>query len=261
MKTIRLITEISFHGVYKMWYRDLRAFRKLFWLSMAPTLLGPIIVMFSLGTGVGVLVKSVQGMTYQQFIAPGLLASTAMLGATYECTYNSFVRLTFQKTYDAILATPLNIGEIVSGELFWGATRGFLGAGAFLLIIWLFGLVHSPLALLTLPLLFLTGLMFAAISMTFTGLASDMALFTYFFTIFITPLFLFSGIFFPVQNLPGWVQGLIEFTPLIHAVRATQSLLVGHLSTELLLDTVYILAATLVFFAFSVCLMRRKVIK
>ncbi len=261
MRTLRAIAGISPKGVIKMWQRDLRAFRKLFWISMAPTLFGPLILMVTLGAGIGVLVKSVEGLTYQQFIAPGLLASTAMLGATYECTYNSFVRLTFQKTYDAILATPLNIGEIVTGEMLWGATRGLLGGAVFLLIIWVFGLVQSPLAILTLPMLFLYGLMFAGISMSFTGIATDMSLFTYFFTMGVTPLFLVSGIFFPVQNLPGWAQGLIELTPLIHTVTATRELLAGHLSRGLLIDIIYILVVTLAFFALSVGLMHRKVIR
>jgi lipooligosaccharide transport system permease protein len=261
MRTLRIIANISPRGVYKMWQRDLKAFRKLFWISMVPTLFGPLILMVTLGAGVGVLVKSVQGLTYQQFIAPGLLATTAMLGATYECTYNSYVRLTFQKTYDAILATPLNIGEIVTGELLWGATRGLLGGAAFLLIIWLFGLVQSPWAVLTLPLLFAAGLMFAAISMSFTGVATDMSLFTYFFTMFVTPLFLVSGIFFPIQNLPGWAQWLIGLTPLIHTVTATRGLLSGQISSELLIDVLYILAVTLVFFVLSIGLMHRKVIQ
>lgn len=261
MRTLRAIANISPRGVYKMWQRDLKAFRKMFWISMVPTLVGPLILMITLGAGVGVLVKSVGGLSYEQFIAPGLLASTAMLGATYECTYSSFVRLTFQKTYDAILATPLNIGEIVTGELLWGATRGFLGGAVFLVIIWLFGWVPSPTAVLALPLLFASGLMFAAISMSFTGLATDMSLFTYFFTMGITPLFLVSGIVFPAQNLPGWTQGFIALTPLVHTVTATRDLLTGHIGSDLYIDLAYILVVTIVFYVLTIGLMHRKVIK
>lgn len=261
MNLLRSLATISPRGVIKMWGRNLRAFRKVFWVSMVPTFFGPLILMISLGLGVGTMVREVQGLTYQQFIAPGLLASSAMLGATYSCTYDCFVRLKYQRVYDAILATPLNIGEIVTGELFWGATRGLLGAGAFLLVIAAFGLVKSPFALLALPLLFLIGLMFAVVAMAFTAIISDVSLFTHYFTIFVTPLFLFSGIFFPVQNLPPWAGGIIEMTPLIHGVRATQYLLNGQLTGQLLWDLLYILVVTMVFFLASIYLMRRRVVK
>ncbi len=261
MNLLRSLATISPRGVLKMWERDRRAFRKVFWVSMVPTFFGPLILMLSLGTGVGTLVSSVQGLTYQQFIAPGLLASSAMLGATYSCTYDCFVRLKYQKVYDAILATPLNIEEIVTGELFWGATRGLLGAGAFLLVITAFGLAKSPLALATLPLLFIVGLMFAVLGMTFTALISDVSLFTHYFTMFVTPLFLFSGIFFPVQNLPSWAAGLIEATPLLHCVRATRCLLNSQVTGQFWWDILYVLAVTLIFFMASIYLMRRRIVK
>jgi lipooligosaccharide transport system permease protein len=260
MDLIRNLATITPRGVSKMWQRNMRAFRSVFWVSMVPTFVGPLILMVSLGLGIGTLVHQVDGLTYQQFIAPGLLASSAMLGATYSCTYDCFVRLKYQRVYDAILATPLNIGEIVTGELAWGATRGLFGAGAFLLIISLFGLVKSPLALLTLPLLFLVGLMFAVLGMVFTAVVSDVSLFTHYFTMIVTPLFLFSGIFFPVQNLPAWAEGLIEATPLIHGVRATRYLLNGQLTAQLGWDLVYILGVTIVFFLVSFYLMRRRVV-
>ncbi len=261
MSLLRNLATISPRGVMKMWERDRRAFRKVFWVSMVPTFCGPLILMISLGAGVGTLVSSVEGLTYQQFIAPGLLASSAMLGATYSCTYDCFVRLKYQKVYDAILATPLNIEEIVTGELFWGATRGLLGAGAFLFVIATFGLVKSPLAILTLPLLFVVGLMFAVLGMAFTALISDVSLFTHYFTMFVTPLFLFSGIFFPVQNLPAWAAGMIEITPLVHCVRATRCLLSNQLTSQFWWDILYILALTLAFFLLSIYLMRRRIVK
>lgn len=243
-----------------MWRRNLRAFRKVFWVSMVPTFFGPLVLMISLGAGVATLVTRVQGLTYQQFIAPGLLASSAMLGAAYSCTYDCFVRLKYQKVYDAILATPLNIEEIVTGELVWGATRGLLSSGAFLLVIAAFGLVSSPRALLVLPVLALIGLMFSVLSMVFTALVSDVSLFTHYFSIILMPLFLFSGVFFPVENLPAWAGGIIEVTPLIHAVRATRLLLNGQTTGQLAWDLAYMAFVTAAFFWLSVRLMRRRVV-
>lgn len=256
-----LASNITPRGVFKYWQRAFRVYRKLFWQSMAPTILEPLFYMLSLGIGLGLLIKRIEGLTYVQYIAPGLLASTAMFGASYETTFNSFVRMKFQKTYDAVLATPLTIEEITIGEILWGATRGLISAAAFLIIMFFFGLVKSPLVLLLIPILFVAGVMFGVIGMTFTGLVNNIALFNYYFTIFVTPLFLFSGIFFPVANLPGWAQALAEFTPLFHVVRVSRSLMLGRLDASVPADVLYILGVTTVFFLVPVYLMRRKVIK
>jgi len=261
MIVAELLRNSSPRGIFRMWQRNFKVYRKLFLQSMAPTLLEPLIYLLSLGIGLGLLVRQVEGIPYLQFISPGLVASTTLFGASYECTFNSFVRMKYQKTYDAILATPVNIEEIVLGEIFWGATRSLINATAFLAVIWAFGLVKSPLALLLLPLLFISGLMFGVVGMTFTGLVSNISLFNYYFTIFVTPSFLFSGIFFPVKNLPGWAQALASYTPLFHVVRVSRSLALGRLNGTVVADVIYITGLTTLFFLVPVYLMKRKMIK
>lgn len=261
MNIAALVRSMTVSGILKMWKRNFKVYKNLFWQSMLPTIFEPVIYMVSLGIGLGLLIKKVEGLTYMQFIAPGLLASTMMFGASYETTFNTFVRLKFQKTYDAIMATPVNIEEIVAGEIFWGATRGFIAAAVFLVVIALFGVVRSPMALLLLPILFVSGLMFGVIGMTFTGLVNNMALFNYYFTIVVTPLFLFSGIFFPVSNLPGWAQIIAGFTPLYHVVNVSRNMALGRLNGSVLVDILYIFGVTFVLFLLPIYLMRRKVIK
>ncbi len=261
MSILTIIRNISATGAYRMWQRNFKVYRKLFWVSMAPTLIEPFIYLVSLGIGLGLLVQRVGGLSYLQFIAPGLVASTAMFGASYECTYNSFIRMKFLKTYDAILATPLNIEEIILGEIFWGATRSTIASTSFLLVIWAFGLVDSPLALFLPPLLFFAGILFGVIGMIFTGLVSNIALFNYYFTIVITPLFLFSGIFFPVQNMPRWAQIMASYTPLFHVVRASRSLILGRLDSTIIIDVMYIVLVSSFLALLPIYLMKRKVIK
>jgi len=252
---------LSLQGSIKMWQRNWKVYRKLFLRAMAPTLVEPFIYLLGLGIGLGAFVREIGGISYLEFIAPGLIASSVMFGASYECTFNSFVRMRYEKVYDAVLATPLSIEDIVAGEMFWGATRSFLNASIFLLAITVMGLVKSSIAILLLPLIFLFGLMFGIIGMTFTALIPEISLLNYYFTIFITPLFLFSGIFFPVESLPRWAQALAQFTPLYHVVRLCRGLVLGKLAPYLIYDFFWIAAVTALLFLLPIALMKRWIIR
>jgi len=244
-----------------MWQRNWFVFRKLFFRAAAPTFIEPVVYLLALGAGLGLFIPKIEGVSYLQFIAPGLLAASAMFGASYECTYNSFVRMKYEKVYDAVLATPLTIEDLIVAEMLWGATRSFFHAMAFLGVISLFGLVKSTLALFLLPILFIAGLMFAVISMIFTAVISDISLFNYYFEVLVMPLFFFSGIFFPLKILPGWAQALAQFTPLYHLVRICRELVMGRFSSESVGSLIWILVVTAVLFLLPVVLMKRRFIK
>lgn len=261
MTFIEVLRSISLRGAIRMWQRNWRVFRKLFFRATAPTLVEPVIYLLGLGAGLGLFIREIEGMSYIQFIAPGLLAASAMFGASYECTFNSFVRMKYEKVYDAALATPLTIEDVVVAEMFWGATRSFLHASIFLAVIALFGLVKSTLALLLLPILFISGLMFAVMAMIFTAIVSDISLFNYYFEILVMPLFFFSGIFFPVRVLPGWAQTLARFTPLYHVVRICRQLVMGKLSLAVGESLIWIVVFTAILFLLPVVLMKRRLIK
>lgn len=252
---------ISPMGVIRMWQRNWRIFRKVFWLAIAPTFIEPFIYLLSLGIGLGLFVERIEGLSYIEFLAPGLLASTVMFGASFETTYNSFVRMKYEKTYDAVLATPLSIEDVIGGEILWGSTRGFLNALVFLVVIAIFGLVKSPAALLLIPLLFIFSALFAIIGMIFTALVSNIALFNYYFTLFLTPLFLFSGIFFPISALPQWAQTLAQFTPLYHVVVVCRGLILGNLTLTLLFSTILVSAVSTVLFLVPIALMKKRLIR
>jgi lipooligosaccharide transport system permease protein len=242
----------------RVWQRNRDVFFKL-WRSEAPgSVIEPIIILLSMGIGLGAYIGLVDGQRYIEFIAPGIIAGYAMFSACFECTYGSFVRMEYQKTYDAIIATPLNVEDVIAGEIFWGATRSFLTGVLILIIASALQLVHSPWALLIPLLSFIQGILFSSISMFFTSFAPSINTFNYFFTLFLTPMFYFSGVFFPLSSFPPEVQTFSWILPLTPVVHLTRGLVSGHLDITLLLSLAIIIVMIVPFFILALWLMRRR---
>ena len=239
-------------------------------VNFLPSVLKPIFYLVALGLGLGTFVTSIEGFSYIQFIAPALIAIAIMYGSFFECTYASFVRMYFQKTFDAIIATPVSVEEVIAGELVWGATRATINSTIVLVVVAAFGLISSPLFLVVPLLAFLGGLMFAAIGMCFTALAQNIDFFNYPSFLLITPMFLLSGTFFPLSSLPGPVQtAAVAVLPLTHVANLTRGLVLGRIDTYLnlsaeaavLLSIAWISAVTIFFFVLSINLMKKKLIR
>ncbi len=242
----------------RVWQRNRDVFFKL-WHSEAPgSLAEPIIILLAMGLGLGAYVGLVDGQRYIEFITPGIIASYAMFSATFECTYGSFVRMEYQKTYDAIIATPLSVEDVIAGEIFWGATRSFMTGTIILAIAAAFQLVSSPWALVIPVLAFLEGMMFASIAMLFTSIVPSIYSFNYYFTLFITPMFFFSGVFFPLSSFPEIVQTLSWIAPLTPVVHLTRALINGGFHPELLWALALIIVLTALFFSVSLVAMKRR---
>jgi lipooligosaccharide transport system permease protein len=168
----------------------------------------------------------------------------------------------FQKTFDAIIATPVSVEEVIAGELIWGATRATINSTIVLAVIAVFGLVSSPLFLLVPLLAFLGGLLFSSIAMCFTAVAPNIDFFNYPAFLLVTPMFLLSGTFFPLSALPLAVQtGAQIFLPLTHVVSLTRGLVLGSVEASMLLSLAWILAGTFVFFVLSINLMKKRLIR
>ncbi len=244
----------------RVWQRNRDVFFKL-WHSEAPGFLAePVIILLAMGLGLGAYVGLVDGQKYIEFIAPGIIASYAMFSASFECTYGSCVRMEDQKTYDAIIATPLNVEDVVAGEIFWGATRSLMTGTVILVIATAFQLVPSPWAALIPILSFLQGIMFASIAILFTSIVPAIYSFNYYFTLFITPMFFFSGVFFPLSSFPEIVQTLSWVAPLTPAVRLTRALVNGEFHLNLLWALALIIVLAVLFFSISLVTMRRRLI-
>jgi lipooligosaccharide transport system permease protein len=244
----------------RVWQRHLKVYTKLYKSSIALNFVEPVLYLAALGLGLGAYVQEIDGVPYINFIAPGIIASSSMFAAAYECSYGTFVRMTFQKTFDAILATPVNIDDLVAGELIWGATKSMLYGTIIIIVIALFGLVKSPLVILIIPMLFVSGLLFSEISMMFAAIVPGIESFNYFFTLFMSPLFLFSGIFFPVSTLPAVVVKIAWFTPLYHGVNICRSLASGSI-TPVLGDIAWLLVVTAFLAPYPFRMMRKRLIK
>ena len=242
----------------RMWQRNRDVFFRL-WHSEAPGFVAePIIILLAMGVGLGAYVGLVDGQKYIEFIAPGIIASYAMFSASFECTYGSFVRMEYQKTYDAIIATPLNVEDVIAGEIFWGATRSFMTGIVILAIAAAFQLVPSPWASVIPVLAFLEGIMFASIAILFTSIVPSIYSFNYYFTLFITPMFFFSGVFFPLSSFPQIVQTLSWIAPLTPVVHLTRALINGEFHLDLLWALALIIVLTALFFSISLVTMRRR---
>jgi lipooligosaccharide transport system permease protein len=167
----------------------------------------------------------------------------------------------YQKTFDAMLATPLTLEEVITGEIAWAATKAVIAALLMQSVISLCGLVHYPEGLLLLPLAALGGLTFAAIGMVFTSLVPNIETFNLPIFLFITPMFLFSGTFFPLQNLPAWAQWLAQVFPLTHLTILVRACALGRLDLTLLWSLFYLVAFFLVAYPLAIRGMRRRLIK
>jgi lipooligosaccharide transport system permease protein len=210
-----------------VWRRNLLVWRKLAVPSILGNLADPMIYMVGLGYGLGRLLPDVGGMPYIAFLAAGTVCYSTMNSATFEALYSAYSRMAVQRTWDAIMNAPIDLDDLVLGELIWAASKSTLSGLAILVVVWLLGLSSSPLALWVLPLIFLVGLTFAALGLIVTAIAPSYDFFMYYFTLLITPMVLISGVFFPADQLPGAVRGVARALPLWHAVELARPLMSG----------------------------------
>lgn len=252
--------DVSHHAL-QVWKRNRDVYLNIWQSEVIWPIVDPLITLIALGIGLGDFVDLGVEQSYVDFIAPGLLAVFPMWSAAAETGWGSFFRMENQRTFDAIVATPASIEDVVTGEILWAATRATISVVYILVLAAAFGAVDSPLAVLALPLAFLPGLMFGAISLCYTSVARSISTLNYFFAAFITPQFWLAGVFFPLDRLPGWVQTVSWFTPAYHAVRVYRGLLEGAPRWEHLVDIAWMVVVAGVFYVAALYLMRRRLVK
>ncbi|MGE5279935.1 MAG: ABC transporter permease [Deltaproteobacteria bacterium] len=249
----------------RVWQRNFDVYCATWKLNFIPPLLEPLLYLFAFGLGLGGLVKEVAvgtgAVSYLRFIGPGLVATAVMNHGFFETTYASFVRMYFQKTFDAILATPLMIEDIVFGEVSWGMTKSFWAGLIMFAVVACFGLLKFPQAVLMLPVIFIGGCAFAAMGMCFTALVKNIEMFNLPVFLFITPMFLFSGIFFPLDQLPVWARGIAWCLPLTYLVSALRALALGLSLADVVRDVVILCLIAALCTYLSLVLMKRRLIK
>jgi len=246
---------------WKVWMRNWDVFMKTYRVNFILPFLEPILYLIALGFGLGGFVGPINGIPYAVFLAPGLISISIMNSAFFECTYGSYVRMYYQKTFDAIIATPLNLDEVIAGEILWGATRSLINALFMLIVVIAFGLVSLPTALIVIPFSFISGLLFSALAMCFTAISPNINALNYPIFLLITPMFLFSGTFFPISALPQPIQYASFATlPLVHVVEISRALTLGRWSDLLPLNLIWIIIVSFLLFVISINLMKRRLI-
>lgn len=243
-----------------VWQRNFLVWRKLALPSLVGNFGEPLLYLLALGYGLGALVGTVQGMPYIVFLASGIVCASAMNAATLEGTYSAYVRMAIQQTWEGILVTPLGVRDVVLGELAWTGTKSLINAAPILLVAALLGAVHDWRALWVLPVVILVGLTFGAMALVVTAFARGFDFFLYYATLVVTPMFLLSGVFFPVQGMPQFVQLGAQFLPLTHAVEIVRPLMTGQPSVQLAWHLLVLAAYALGGFWLAVRLFRRRLI-
>lgn len=254
---------------WKVWLRNRDVFLKTWKTNFMPPFLEPVLYLGAIGFGLATYVAlrgRYAGLDYAEFLAPALVAAAMMNAAFYECMYGSYVRMYYQRTWDAIVATPVAMEDVLAGEILWGATKSVLYAVPTLLVAGLFGLVSWPQSLVTVPLAFLAGLMFACLAITFTAVAPSIDAFNFPVFLFAVPMFLFSGTFFPLDDLPGPLQTAAWFLPLTHVVAISRAATLGRLLEPAGLEalwqgTTWIVVVGALAYVVSVNLMKRRLVK
>lgn len=245
---------------YRVWQRNFTVYTKRYKSSLVLNFFEPIIYLAALGLGLGAYVKEIKGVPYINYLAPGLIASSSMFAATFECTYGTYIRMTFQRTFDAILVTPVNIDDLVAGELMWGASKGTFYGVIIMTVLSFMGLLESTVIVAAIPVIFISSLIFAEIAVIVSSIVPGIDSFNYFNTLFLTPMFLFSGIFFPIDSMPAIVSKIAFFLPLYHLVNICRSFSAGEVS-PVLVDIALLAVLALILLPYPFRLLRKRIIK
>jgi lipooligosaccharide transport system permease protein len=249
---------------FRVWQRDLDVYLTAWRTEFLPPLAEPILYVFAFGFGLGTLVGQVtyegRTLSYVGFMAPGVLAVAIMFWAYFETTYSSFVRMYYQRTFDAILATPLLVEDVILGELLWGTTKALIAATIMLGVLTALRLTAFPTALWVIPIAALGGLLFAGLGLVITALTKTISQFNVPIFVLIMPMFTFSGTFFPIDILPSWAQAVAWCVPLTHVSFLVRAAVLGIPHAGIVTSLIYMASAALVFACAALVLMKRRLI-
>ncbi|MBF0622092.1 MAG: ABC transporter permease [Magnetococcales bacterium] len=234
--------------------------RQTYAASLAGNLGEPLLFLLGMGYGLGRFVGEIGDMPYMHYVAPGILAASAMNNATFEALYGGFTRMTRQNTFHAMLATPLGVSDVVAGEILWAATKSLIAGIAIFLVGSLLGAFPASTALLALPVVFLAGLVFASMGIVVTAISPSYEFFLYYTTLITTPMFLFCGVFYPVSSLPDTVATIARWLPLGHVVSLTRPLATGLPLGNPFLHIFALIVFTLLAYSAAVFFVKRRII-
>ncbi len=243
-----------------VWRRNVLVWRKLLGPALLMNFGEPTLYLIGLGYGLGGFIGQMADMPYLAFLASGIIASSAMTTATFEGMYSVYTRLEPQRTYEAILATPLEVDDILFGEMLWCGTKSLFSGVGILTVSAALGVVGGWDALWVLPVVFLIGLCFAGLALIMSAVATNYDFFNYYFVLAVTPMFMLCGVFYPISSLPQAMQGFVQFLPLTHAVALTRPLVAGQPVTDPLTHLGVLAFYAAAGFSVAVVLVRKRLL-
>lgn len=236
-------SDIQLKAVFRVVNRNARVWRKFMVSSLVGNLGQPFMFLLAFGLGMSRQIGAIEGYTYLQFIAPGLAASAVMFSAAFEASYGSYTRLSIQSTFEGILITPITVEELALGEVIWGGLKGLLSGTIMLIVMPFFGLIPSLWVVSLIPVLFVAGIFFSSLGLVMTSLAKSYEFFNYFISLVITPMYLFSGVFFSLSTLPQGTAEVLQYLPLAPVVSLSRMFCYGQFDQwELKLIAIFVLA-------------------
>jgi len=238
--------------------RNLLVWKKLAVPSVLGNIAEPLITLVAFGYGLGSLVGQVQGEPYIRYLASGSIAVSCAIAATFEALYSAFSRMHVQKTWDSIMNAPVALDDIVFAEMLWAAIKSMFSVVAILLVIFTIGISRAPTMLVALPVLGFVGITFASIALVFNALAKGYDFFTYYFTLVVTPMTFLSGVYFPIEQMPGWLQAIAQVMPLTAAVELVRPLILGYWPQHWLLPLTILAAYAVGGYYLALILTRRR---
>jgi lipooligosaccharide transport system permease protein len=244
-----------------VWRRNVLVWRKLALASVLGNIADPLLYMLALGYGIGSLVGDVGGMSYIAFIGTGMVCQSAMFTASFEAMYSAFSRMHVQRTWEGIINAPIALDDVLLAEWLWTGTKAVISTTAILAVILALGYGRTWLALWVLPVGLLVGLTFGAAGLVMNALAPNYDFFTYFFTLVLTPMLLFSGVYFPVEQMPGWLATAAGFLPLKHAIDLARPLMLGQVPGNVALHVSVLLFYAGLAYYVALVLTRRRLLK
>lgn len=244
-----------------IWRRNLLVWKKLALASILGNIADPLITLIAFGYGLGSLLQTIDGVPYIQFLASGSICMSVMMAASFETLYSAFSRMHVQKTWEALLNAPMALDDVVLAEMLWAATKALFSGVAILGVIFLLGIGLHAKVLLVLPLLFLIGITFASLGLIINAMAKGYDFFTYYFTLVLTPMVFLSGVYYPVAQLPPWLQWFAQLLPLGAAVSLIRPLILGEWPAAPAADIGVLLAYSVAGFYIATVLTRRRLLK
>jgi lipooligosaccharide transport system permease protein len=253
---------LSYRIAY-VFMRNLYSYKRFIVPTFLVSLIEPLFYLITFGVGMGAYMGAFGGKPYLHFLVPGVLVTAVMMSSSFECLYGTYIKIVHEKVYDSLIATPVSADEAVAGDIAWGSFRGLISGSLMMTVALAMGVTPvSPLRLAVL-LVFMVfiGVLFGGLAMIVTSVAPSFDFFSYYTELVITPMLFFSGVFFPLDNFPGWMKTLAELLPLTHAVRISRAVFTGEPEAGLGWGLAGLAVLAAVVFTVSIRMMRKRLIK